>query len=577
MPNETGMAGCESFQRGKRGRPQGNLRFLRRFARIGAANDKSGDMRGINTGSSDFADLRKTNAIYVDKTAFIHRMISDEGNKVLFISRPRRFGKSLTISALKYLFQGRRDLFTGLAIDKTDWQWRTHPVIHFRFSELRTESVEAFDEDFSAYVATRLRNAGYDYDEKRSYSQNFANAIETLCARSVKDHESDPEHKGEGVVILIDEYDAPVGHSLDDIAKAEAIRARMSSLYAQMKDRTGCIRFLLMTGISKFTKLSVFSALSNIVDVSQRKEYATMYGYTEEEISANFEEHLRAHAKIMGKPYEDYRAELKHWYNGFRFATSDPTTVYNPISIALTLSAKEPSGFSATWATTGRPSMLMNYLRREDVLRIDPERMKGVSEAEFDVADLRNLRPVAMLQQAGYLTFKDYNPLTRLYTLGVPDEEVRRDLCTLMTGVAANENMQWASSLGAKLLSEQWNLFFEGLKALYAGMAYGSTETSVHENSFGRCLSFLLASCGFAFRMEAVQASGRADIVADHPALTCIFELKIGEPVDAAFSQIREKGYAEPYLASGKPIWLIGLSFDRESRKLVDCAAKPYV
>ena len=533
-------------------------------------------MKKINTGSSDFADLRRENVIYVDKTQFIHRMISDEENKVLFISRPRRFGKSLTISALKYLFTGRRDLFRGLFIEQTDWKWQTHPVIHFRFNELQTESVESFEESFVPYVKGRLREAGYVYDDSVPYSNNFAAAIEALHARSVKDHEADPEHRGVGVVILIDEYDAPVGHALDDIPKAEAIRARMSALYTQMKDRTGCIRFLLMTGISKFTKLSVFSALSNIVDVSQRAEYATMFGYTEGELTANFEEHLRDHARIMGKSYEDYRKELKFWYNGFRFSPDVETTVYNPISIAYTLDAKRAGGFSATWASTGRPSMLMNYLKREDVLRINPMETRKVRESAFDVAELRDLRPIPLLYQSGYLTIKDYNGLTQQFTLGAPDEEVRRDLCTLMTGVAANRSAQWASDLGDRLLAEEWDDFFLGLKSLYAAMAYGSTETSVHENSYGRCLSFLLASCGFDFRMESVQSDGRADVVADHPAMTCIFELKVGEPVDAAFAQIREKGYADPYTASGKPIWLVGLSFDRDTHKLVECAAKPF-
>ena len=533
-------------------------------------------MKRINAGSSDFADLRNNDAIYVDKTAYVHRMISDKNNKVLFISRPRRFGKSLTISALKYLFGGRRDLFKGLAIDKSDWKWQTHPVIHFRFNDVSTDTVEKFLETFPEYVKRPLLAAGFNYDDKVDCSVNFAAAIETLHAQSVKDHEADPEHKGEGVVILIDEYDAPVGHALDDIPKAEAIRARMSALYAQMKDRTGCIRFLLMTGISKFTKLSVFSALSNIVDVSQTDDYATMFGYTEEELTANFEEHLREHAAKMGKSYGDYREALRHWYNGFRFAKNDETTVYNPISVAYTLREKSPSGFSATWATTGRPSMLMNYLKREDVLTVNPERMTGIDQSEFDVADLHNLTSVALLCQAGYLTIKGYDPVTETYDLGVPDEEVRRDLCTLMAGVAANRTDVWAASLGKKILTAKWDIVFEGLKSLYAAMAYGSTERSVHENSYGRCLSFLLAGCGFDFRMEDVQANGRADIIANHPALTCVFELKVDEPVDAGFRQIREKGYADPYVASGKPIWLVGLSFDGTSRKLVDCAARPF-
>ena len=522
-------------------------------------------MRPIATDTADFPSLRKDGKIYVDKTMFMHRLVSDPNTRLFFISRPRRFGKSLTLSAFKALFSGRRELFEGLYIDGLDWTWEKYPIIHFEFNDVTTTSVEDFDISFTEHVRERLEKAGYAYNKSLPPPENFGSAIESLSAAN----------GGKGVVILIDEYDAPVGHALGDLDMAEAIRDKMSALYSRMKNRTGDIRFLLMTGISKFTRLSVFSALSNLVDVTQDDAYATMFGYTEEELTANFEEHLRAHAAKMGKPYEDYRVEMKHWYNGFRFSTEDPTTVYNPVSVALTLFKKE-RGFKATWATTGRPSMLMNYLKREEVLRIDVERMKGVSAAEFDVAELRHLSPVAMLFQAGYLTIRDYDPLTESYTLGVPDEEVRRDLCTLMTGVAANNTMAWAASLGKKLLTESWESFFDGLKSLYAGMAYGSKEGRVHENSYGRSLSFLLASQGFDFTMEAVQSDGRADIVAKHPALVCIFELKVDEPVDHAFAQIREKNYAAPYLADGRPIWLIGLSFDSKTRHLSDCAAEPY-
>ena len=520
-------------------------------------------MRPIATDTADFPSLRNEGRIYVDKTTFIHRLVANRDAKLFFISRPRRFGKSLTISALKALFQGRRELFGGLAIEKTDWKWETWPVIHFDFSGLATDSLEAFEQTFVENVERSLAEAGYEYDRTRHYSANFYNAIGSLSAAN----------GGRGVVILIDEYDAPVGHALDDIPKAEAIRSRLSALYAQMKPRTGDIRFLLMTGVSKFTKLSVFSSLNNIVDISQDSDFATMFGYTDEELSANFEEHLRAHAEVMGRPYDEYRAEMKRWYNGFRFSPDVDTTVYNPISVALTLNAKRPV-FSATWASTGRPSMLMNYLKREDVLRIDPDATSNVREAAFDVAELRNLRPISMLYQSGYLTIKDYHPLTGLYTLGVPDEEVRQDLSLLMTGVAADKDTYWASELGGALLSEDWDAFFDGLKSLYAAMAYGSTEGRVHENSYGRCISFLLASCGFDFRMESVQSDGRADVVALHPAMICIFELKVGEPVDRAFEQIRARGYAEPYRASGRPIWLIGLSFDPGTRRLADCAVE---
>ena len=522
-------------------------------------------MRPIATDTNDFPKLRERGCIYVDKTEFVHRMVSDANTRLFFISRPRRFGKSLTLSVLKALFSGRRELFEGLYIDKTDWKWETYPIIHFEFNDVTTTSVADFETSFAIHVQERLEEAGFAYDKSLPPPENFANAIKSLSAAN----------GGKGVVILIDEYDAPVGHALGDIDMAEAIRDRMSVLYSRMKNRTGDIRFLLMTGISKFTRLSVFSALSNLVDVSQRDEYATMFGYTEEELTANFEEHLRAHAEKMGKAYEDYRAEMKRWYNGFRFAKNDKTTVYNPISVALTLYNKEPGGFSATWATTGRPSMLMNYLKREDLLSIDYERMEGVPGAAFDVADLHNLTATALLHQAGYLTIKDYDADCEDYTLGVPDEEVRRDLATLVAGVAAGETEVWAANLGKMLLRAHWPKVFAGLKSLYAHLPYGPKEDSVQEFSYERVLYALLASQGIEVVAEDRQSNGRADIVAKHKKGIFVFELKVDDPVDEAFRQIREKGYAEPYRADGRPVWLIGLSFDSKTRHLVNFAAAP--
>ena len=521
-------------------------------------------MKPIATDTNDFQRLRSEGCIYVDKTEFIHRLLTTVGTKLYFISRPRRFGKSLTLSVLKAIFSARRELFDGLYIDKADWKWEKYPIIHFEFNDVETTSMEDFEKSFAEHVQERLEDAGYTYDESKTVAFNLGNAIESLSAAN----------GGKGVVILIDEYDAPVGHALGNIDMAEAIRDRMSALYSRMKNRTGDIRFLLMTGISKFTRLSVFSALSNLVDVSQREEYATMFGYTEEELEANFEEHLRAHAAKMGKAYDEYRTEMKRWYNGFRFSTEVETTVYNPVSVALTLFKKE-SAFKATWATTGRPSMLMNYLKREDMLRVNPNGIEDVDSSEFDVAELRHLTPVAMLFQSGYLTIRDYNPTTESYTLGVPDEEVRRDLCSLLTGVAADETVAWAGSLGKKLLNGKWDAVFAGLRSLYAHLPYGPKEDDVQEFSYERVLYTLLASQGVEVVSEDRQSNGRADIVAKHPAIVCVFELKVDEPVDAAFAQIRDKGYAEPYRADGRPVWLVGLSFDSTTRRLVDCAAKP--
>ncbi len=522
-------------------------------------------LRPIARDTSDFPDLRRRGCIYVDKTALFHRLVADEGTKCFFLSRPRRFGKSLMISTFEAIFQGRRDLFDGLAISDTDWPWEPHPVLKFNFAGITVRTPEAFDAEFAISVRRSLEAAGIEYAADQPPAWNFARAIETLGA--------DAPAGGKGVVVLIDEYDAPVAHALADVDKAEAIRERLSDFFIQMKDRTGFLRFLMITGVSKFSKLSVFSALSNIVDISLKDDFGTMLGYTEDELTANFEPHLRVHAERMRLPYGDYRAEMKRWYNGFRFTKYDTTTVYNPISIAMALSDKEPA-FSATWATTGRPSMLMNFLRREEVVGLDYENVVGVSEQAFDVTDLRTLKPVGMLFQAGYLTIRDYVPEAGLYTLGVPDEEVRRDLATLLVGVSADEDMAWAASLGKRLLISDWPTFFRGLASLYAHLPYGSTEFAPHEESFARPLCTLLASQGLRWRAEDEQSNGRADIVAEHLVGTWIFEIKVDEPVAGAVEQIRRKGYAEPYLATGKPVWAIGLAFDRVSRRLVDAAAE---
>ncbi|MBO7177171.1 MAG: AAA family ATPase, partial [Clostridia bacterium] len=226
-------------------------------------------MKPIATSTSDFADLIKHGGIYVDKTAYFHRLVSNEMNRLLFLARPRRFGKSLMITALKEIFMGRRELFDGLAISKTDWKWEKWPVIHFEFADVDTTSIESFDETFAPNVKRRLEEAGFSYDDTLPPSTNFGAAIDSLSRAN----------GGNGVVVLIDEYDAPVSHALDDIAKAEAIRSRMGAFFSMMKTRTGAIRFLMMTGVSKFTKMSVFSCLNNIVDISMDEEYATMLGY----------------------------------------------------------------------------------------------------------------------------------------------------------------------------------------------------------------------------------------------------------------------------------------------------------
>ena len=520
-------------------------------------------MKPIAKTSNDFPSMIRDGQIYVDKTAFFHSLVTDPQDKYFFLSRPRRFGKTLMISTLKALFEGKRELFAGLAIDKMDYDWSAYPVLAFNFGQVATATLDAFEASFPYSVRDAMRAAGVEYDFSLPPGVNFRNAIFELNARNGR----------RGVVVLIDEYDDPVARSLNDMAQAKAVRSALADFYAQLKDCTGDVRFLMMTGVSKFTKMSVFSTLSNMTDISFKSRYATMLGYTDEELDVYFSEQMHLQSEKMGLAFDEYRRRLKWWYNGFRFAKKPATTLYNPISIAMTLAEPEDE-FAATWTETGRPSMLMNYLDRVSFLSLDLENVEGVSDDAFDVSDFENLNPAALLFQAGYLTVKGFCDATGEYTLHVPDEEIRRDINKLAAAMAANEPTSWASQLGGHLLRADWPRFFAGLKALYAGLCYGTTEQSVHESSYARGLVMLLRAQGIQILQEVSSAGGRSDVVAEHAMGVFIFELKVDGTTEEAFGQIDAKGYAKPYLASGRPVWAVALTFDRNTHQLVDAQAR---
>ena len=518
-------------------------------------------MQPITKDNCDFPTLRQSNCIYVDKTAWLHRLATDPQGHFFFLARPRRFGKSLMISTLRAMFEGRKGLFKGLDIMKMGWNWKKKfPVIHLNMGFCAAATFAEFEKALPKTVQRALEGAGVKYDYSEPPSVNFGSAIDTLAA------------KGTLPVILIDEYVDPGAKALKNPDEAERVRDALSSIYGQMKDRSGLIRFLMITGVSKFTKLSVFSALSSLVDISFDDDYAAMLGYTEDELDRYFAEHMEAHRKVMGMSASAYRDEIKRLYNGYRFWIDEGESVYNPVSINLTMACRRKR-FELYWAETGKASFLMTMLKRGDMLAVDPDSLKGISKTDLDVSDLNRFPVAGMLYQTGYLTIKDYKG--GIFELGVPDEEVRQDLSALMSGLIADKDTAWASSLGGMLLSAQWDNFFDGLKALYAGAVYGSTEERPHELSYARCLRFLLEGQGFRVGQEVSHAGGRTDLVADHPCGTYIFELKVGKPPKLAMSQIQRKKYAAPYCAAGKPVWAVALSFNGRTRQFKGGAALP--
>ena len=484
-------------------------------------------------------------------------LVTRDGDAFYFISRPRRFGKSLMLSTLENIFRGRRDLFKGLAIDKLDYDWAEYPILHFNFATMEIETLEAFKAGFVARVQEVFEAANAVYNPALAPNDNFSRAIKALA-----------REWGKPVVVLIDEYDAPVGAALNDPAKATAIRATLSTFYGEIKNNVSNIRLMMMTGVTRFTQLSVFSALNNLNDLTMDSRYATLLGYTEEELEANFDEDMREHAQVMGLPYEDYRAELRRWYNGYRFSPDCETRVYNPVAIAKTLGPKRKT-FAPTWSKTGRPSVLINYLTMHDVDNRDYENVRGVSESALDVCNLKAIQPVSMFYQSGYLTIKDFkNPY---FILGVPNEEVRIDLNSLLLQYAAKEDGEpIRDAAGFALQEADFETFFAQVRALFAHLPYGSTEDRVPEAAYQRILYVLLSACTFRVTAEDRQAQGRADIVVESDERVFIFELKVDKSAAEALAQIKANGYAEPYRASGKPIHLIGLNFKSANHSLSD-------
>ena len=512
---------------------------------------------------ADFRKLRENGCIYVDKTAILHELVCDPTRSLYFISRPRRFGKSLMLSTLECIFRGQRDLFKGLAIDKLDYDWAEYPILHFNFAGIQSKTFEAFMADFKTCLEETFTAVKAPWNPTISPGANFRRAISALA-----------EQSGKPVVVLIDEYDAPVSHALFDTKLAADIRQELSDFYIQIKNKAANIRFMMMTGVTRFTQLSVFSALNNLNDLTMDDRYATLLGYTDEELEANFSKTLHRHAEIRGLSYNDYREQLRWWFNGYRFSPDSEAKVYNPYAIGQTLGALKRR-FFGTWIRSGTTSVVFNYFENNQLAEQDYEHVEDVSEEDLDVCELEDISPVAMLYQGGYLTIKDFQD--GVFTLGIPDEEVRRAFNSqLVQKFTEKKGDGYRNATCRALKQADFETFFGKLSDLYAHLTYGPKEDNVQEFSFQRILYVLLTSSGF-FRVTAEdrQTKGRADLVAETLERIFIFELKVDGTSQQALDQIKEKGYAEPYRHAGKEVHLIGLSFDGQTRHLTGTAAEP--
>ena len=513
-------------------------------------------MKPIATDIYTFSNLIGGGYLYVDKTGILADLVSGRRGKQFFFSRPRRFGKSLTVTTLKSIFEGRRDLFGGLAIDRSDYDWKAYPVIRLDMSTTPAETIEDFHLKANEQVRMNRDRLGLSFDLAASADISFSRLVEAAAASSASGL----------AVLLVDEYDKPLlGHL--GRPTVEAFRAALKSFYSVIKATESVQRFTFITGVSKFSKVSIFSDLNNLVDLTMDARTATLAGYTHEEVKANFADYLVALGEANGLTPEGAFDRVVRMYDGYRFHhAAEP--VFNPVSLGRCFADGE---FRQYWYETGTPTFLVNMLKRRPVDLSVVE----VSEEVLGTYEPSNPSLVPLLYQTGYLTIKGFRALgnQRRYTLGFPNEEVRdafnsslMPVYTDMDGIELGSIQVWCAEA---LLAHDADGFVEAMKDFFLNVPYTLTDRG-GEQVFQAILYTALRFVGVCVRAEVVTNRGRIDAVIKCPDDVYVIEIKLDRPAREAIDQIKERGYAERYRAEGRRVTLIGMSFSSETRQIGD-------
>ena len=525
------------------------------FCGITEESSMMNNLPKLPIGIQDFEKLRQNGCVYVDKTETIHRLITE--GVAWFLSRPRRFGKSLLISTLAAIFRGRRDLFEGLWIGDSGYDWPTHPVIQLDMSRITFETPEQFQSELVRQLDESATQHGLESIASSHGFQRGAPMLDYLISRLA-------EEKGK-VVVLIDEYDKPILNDIADTARALAMRDRLRDFYTILKAQDRNLRAVFLTGVSRFSKVSVFSGINQLEDITYAREYGAIVGITQTELESAFADHLDDIAREEGISAPELLTQIRDWYNGYRF---HPTAeaVYNPFSCLLYLRNRE---FQPWWFETGTPTFLIDLLRKSSLSVASLER-KVVSSNAFSSFEVDRIDPLTLLQQTGYLTIVDYNQERKLYTLDYPNREVREAFLTHLAedlsgrGSGSVTGDLWR--LQDALVANDPDTFFEILASLFAGIPY---DIQVNLERYYQSLFYLIFRLmGLYVRTEIRTATGRIDATVELPTSVWIFEFKLDGDADAALAQIQDKGYAAPYAAAGKPVYLVGVNFDSERRNV---------
>lgn len=508
--------------------------------------------RKLPIGIQTFEKLRKEDYLYVDKTEFVWKMACT--STPYFLSRPRRFGKSLLLSTLEAFFEGKKELFEGLAIEKYEKDWITYPILHLDLNARKYETPADLLAMLNQYLEKWELLYGNDKQE-RSPEERFAYIIERASIIT-----------GKNVVVLVDEYDKPLLQAMQNEPLLEAYRSILKAFYGVLKSADRYLRFAFLTGVTKFAQVSVFSDLNQLQDISMWYDYATVCGITKDELTVSFQPELETLSKVNDLSYQDTVNEMTRLYDGYHFHPAGDG-VFNPFSVLNALKAKE---FNDYWFQTGTPTFLVELLKDSDYdLRVLMDGVEASSTAFTEYrAEARN--PIPLIYQSGYLTIKAYDKEFKTYRLGFPNDEVKYGFMNFIlpfyTPIPDGERRFYIGKFINELREGDVSAFLTRLKSFFADFSY---ELSEEKERYYQVVFYLVFKLMGQFtEAEVRSARGRADAVVKTSKYIYVFEFKLNGTAEQALQQIDDKGYLIPYLSDEREIVKVGVEFSAETRNL---------
>lgn len=511
--------------------------------------------RRYPVGIQTFSEIRERNYLYIDKTQYLVDFI-DKGYKYVFLSRPRRFGKSLFASMIHAFYEGRKDLFEGLAIGEYEKDWVKHPVLHFDMSAAKHMDTKQLDDYLDYLLLPYEKQFGTEENKDKAPNIRFANIVKAAY-----------EQTGQKVVLIIDEYDAPLLDVVHEEQNLAALRRATQNFYSPIKSLDPYLEFVFLTGITKFAQLSIFSELNNLFNISMYDKYSAICGISSEELHTQMLPDVERLAEHLHLSVDETFERLKRKYDGYHFSKNSED-VYNPFSLIKALASGDIGDY---WFDSGTPTYIIKLLQKYNVgLRDLTGQDAGVSD--FDVSPENMTTVLPLLYQSGYLTIKHYDPMIDLYTLGYPNEEVRtgmvRSLAANYLTPAEGTNSSFVIKFVKAVIADDMEQALTLMRAYLAGVSYRLSNKT--ERDVQTIFYLVFSLIGSFIKVEEESAHGRADVVITLPSVVYVMELKFDGSADAALRQIDEKGYLIPYTADGKRLVKVGVNYSSEERTITE-------